>query len=157
MASETLPGALSGGLLPQCLLTHAPYTPAPSHTYTHHWISNTPNVSGQPTSILKCKFSSTVPTQLLSEQLEAELVEGGGGRTAKINPIFCSFSVSGYNPLLASLPLHRWGIRLASGLAPSHGEGDRPGRDRVGEGWKCSVTGLRITASIRPGTLFHLP
>lgn len=81
----------------------------------------------------------------------------GGAAKIKINPIFCSFLVQGCNPLLPPLILHRWGIRLASGSALSRGEGDGQGRDRAGRGWKCSVTGLRITATIGPDTLSHLP
>lgn len=75
--------------------------------------------------------NSLPSTQLYSEQLEAE---GMGWGAAKINPIFCSFSVLGSNPLLPPLPLHRWGIRLASGLAVSRGEGDGQGRDEWGGG-----------------------
>lgn len=83
---------------------------------------------------------------------------GGGGCAAKINPIFCSFSVLGCNPRPPPLPLHRWGISWASGSALSRGEGDGQGRDGAGGArWKASVTGLRITASIRPDTLSHLP
>lgn len=133
-SGQTLPGVPSCVLLPWCLLTHTSYCACTLHTHryahTPNWISNGAKCFRPTNKYFQMQIPSLPPGPphncSLSSWRQSRV---GRGCAAKINPIFCSFSVLGCNPLPSPLPLHRWGISWASGSALSRGEGDGQGRD----------------------------
>lgn len=106
----------------------APYIHTETHTHTLNWISNGAKCFRLTNKYFQMQIPSLPPGPPHNCSLSSWRQSRGGG-AAKINPIFCSFSVLGCNPLLPPRPLHRWGISWASGSALSRGEGDGQGRD----------------------------
>lgn len=92
-----------------------------------------PNVSGHLTSIFKCKFPPfhQFPTQLLSEQLEAEWGVGGSKNKSHFLLLFSARMQIPYclPSLFTNGGLDQPQVRLCGSVALSRGEGDEQGRD----------------------------